>query len=100
MARSMAFATLAFSQLFQALNARSTESLFRVGLFSNKYMVLALLGSASLQLMVMLIPALRRVFGVVPLDVLHWDLVIGLSIAPVVVGEIQKLVLRTVRPAQ
>ncbi|NMB12254.1 MAG: calcium-translocating P-type ATPase, SERCA-type [Firmicutes bacterium] len=95
MARSMAFATLAFSQLFQALNARSTESLFRVGLFSNKYMVLALAGSASLQLMVMLIPALQRVFGVVPLDLVHWDLVIGLSIVPVVVGEIQKLMGRS-----
>lgn len=100
MARTMAFATLAFSQLFQALNARSSQSLFRVGLFSNKYIVLAFLGSAALQLTVMLVPSLRLVFGVVPMDSLHWDLVIGLSVVPVVVGEIQKLVGRAVKLAR
>mgnify|MGYP000897112854 CR=1 FL=1 len=91
MARTMAFATLAFSQLFQALNVRSTRSLFRIGIFSNKYMVLAFIGSAILQLMVMIIPALRSVFGVVQLDLVHWDLVIGLSVVPVLVGELHKL---------
>lgn len=96
-ARTMAFATLAFSQLFQALNARSTQSLFRVGLFSNRYIVFAFIGSAALQLMVMIIPALRQVFGVVPLELQSWDLVIGLSLVPVLVGEIQKLMARMIR---
>jgi Ca2+-transporting ATPase len=98
-ARTMAFATLAFSQLFQALNARSSQSLFRIGLFSNRYMVFALMGSAALQLMVMLIPALRQVFGVVLLRPLNWDLVIGLSLVPVLVGEIQKVMARMIRRA-
>ncbi len=100
MARTMAFATLAFSQLFHSQNARSGQSIFRIGLFSNKYLILAFLASASLQLVVLLIPAIQPIFGVVPLDILHWDLVIGLSIAPVVFGEAQKLLERSLRPTR
>ncbi len=96
-ARTMSFATLAFAQLFQALNARSSESLFRVGLFSNRYMIAAIATSASLQLLVMLVPFLQGVFEVTPLDAAHWDVVIGLALVPVVVGEIQKLVVKTSR---
>ncbi|NLA58400.1 MAG: calcium-translocating P-type ATPase, SERCA-type [Firmicutes bacterium] len=98
-ARTMSFATLAFAQLFQALNARSSESLFKVGLFSNKYMVMAIAGSISLQLLVMLVPFLQGVFEVNPLDLAHWEIVIGLALVPVIVGEIQKLVVKTLRPA-
>lgn len=97
MARTMAFATLAFAQLFQAMNARSTQSIFTIGLFSNKHLVLALAVSATLQLLVLLVPVLQPIFGVVPLDALHWDLVIGLSATPILFGEIQKLVERSIR---
>jgi Ca2+-transporting ATPase len=95
----MSFATLAFAQLFQALNARSSESLFKVGLFSNKYMVMAIAGSLSLQLLVMLVPFLQGVFEVTPLDLAHWEIVSGLALVPVIVGEIQKFAVRTSRPA-
>ena len=98
-ARTMSFATLAFAQLFQALNVRSSESLFRVGLFSNKYMVLAVAGSISLQLLVMLVPFLQGVFEVTPLGLAHWEVVIALALVPVIVGELQKLAVRISRPA-
>ena len=97
MARTMAFGTVAFSQLFHAFNARSEQSIFRIGLFSNRYLIMAFAASAALQLAVLLIPAVQPIFGVVPLDVLHWDLVIGLSIVPIVIGEAQKLVEGSIR---
>lgn len=94
MARTMAFATLAFSQLFQALNTRSEQSLFKIGLFSNRYMVYAFFASAALQLVVLFLPPLRSVFDVAPLDFIHWDVVIGLSILPIPFGEVYKLIER------
>lgn len=52
-AQSMTFATLAFAQLVHAFNNRSTrKSIFELGIFSNKYLVWATLGSIVLQILV------------------------------------------------
>ncbi|NLK09255.1 MAG: calcium-translocating P-type ATPase, SERCA-type [Firmicutes bacterium] len=91
MAHTMTFATVAFSQLFHGFNARSNESLFTVGLFSNKYLVLAFAVSSVLQLAVLIVPVLQPIFGVVPLDTFHWSTIMGLSVVPLVIGELHKL---------
>ncbi|OGF99333.1 hypothetical protein A2Y99_01720, partial [Candidatus Gottesmanbacteria bacterium RBG_13_37_7] len=52
-AQTMAFTSLAFSQLTHAYNNRSTRrSIFQLGILSNKYLVYATLVSVSLQLFV------------------------------------------------
>ncbi|ORX23453.1 ATPase [Thermoanaerobacterium sp. PSU-2] len=88
-ARTMAFAVLTFSQLSQAMNARSIKSVFKVGLFKNKYMVLALLVSIFLQLVVILTP-LNTIFDIKNINIYDWDVVIALSLLPLVIMEIVK----------
>ena len=94
-ARTMAFATMSLSQLFHGFNLRSTtRSLFRVGFTTNRYMVLAWTVSASLQLMVLVIPGLRFIFEAVPLTLSEWGYVGLLSVSPVIFGEILKILSR------
>lgn len=95
-ARTMAFATLAFSQLVHAFNVRSNHSLFKAGLLTNKLMLGAFAISALLQLSVLTVPVLREIFKVGVLNATQWLTVAGLSIAPLVLVELGKL-LRTRR---
>ena len=90
--QTMAFATLSFSQLWQSLNSRSNRlSLIKLGLFTNRYLILAIIISGSLQLGVMLIPAFQQIFKVASLNVFQWTIVILLSFSPIVYVEILKL---------
>jgi Ca2+-transporting ATPase len=88
---SMAFGTLSFTQLWQSLNSRSDKfSIFRLGVFSNRYLVLAILGSGILQLMVMLVPFLQSVFQVTALTFSQWLVVILISLTVIPYVELLK----------
>ncbi|MCP2240561.1 calcium-transporting P-type ATPase, PMR1-type [Thermoanaerobacterium thermosaccharolyticum] len=88
-ARTMAFAVLTFSQLSQAMNARSNKSIFKVGLFKNRYMVLALAVSIFLQLVVILTP-LNAIFDIKNINIYDWDIIVLLSLSPIIIMEIVK----------
>jgi len=92
-AHTMAFLTMALSQLVHSFNVRSlNQSLFKVGLLTNPGLVGAFLLSASLQLAVILIPALRGVFETAMLRSGDWLVVLGLSLFPVLFVEIHKMI--------
>lgn len=92
-ARTTAFATLAFSQLFHSYNTRSRDkSLFRIGFFGNKYLNLAFLASGLLQLMVVTVPFFQPLFDTTTLTASEVLEVVLLSISPLVVVELVKLV--------
>ena len=87
-ANTMSFATLTLCQLFHAFDVRSERtSLFRIGVFSNPAMNRAFLLGLLLQLSVLLLPPLQRIFSVVPLSGLEWAAVLTLSVLPVPVCE-------------
>lgn len=91
--RTMAFATLSLSQLFHVFNFRSVRnSIFERGLAVNKLLIGASIFSGLIQFAVMLVPAFRPIFRVVPLDFSHWLIVIVFAIATVPLVEIWKLV--------
>lgn len=88
---AMAFGTLSFSQLWHSLNIRSNRfSIFRQGIFSNHYLVWAIITSGLLQLAVMLIPFLQSVFQVVTLTPSQWVLLILISLTPIPYVEVLK----------
>ena len=90
-ANTMAFATLTLCQLFHAFDVRSEErSLFHIGVFSNPAMNKAFLVGLGMQLAVLCLPPLQRIFQTVPLNPLEWTVVLLLAIAPVVVCETGK----------
>ncbi len=90
----MAFMTLALCQLFHAFNLKSNHSLFAGGIFSNKSLILAFFAGIALQAAVYYIPFLASVFGIVKLETINLICVLALSVAPIPIMEIAKLVVR------
>ncbi len=87
LARTIAFNTLVFFQLFYVFACRSEfHTILELGLFTNPYLVLAVAVSAMLQLAANYVPFLNPVFHTVPLGIEHWALVLSISAAPLVAG--------------
>lgn len=91
-ARTMAFFTLSALELVHSFNIKSEESIFKVGFFSNLYLVGAVIIGFILQTIVILTPKIATIFDAVPLNKMQWLLVILISIAPLVLIEFQKAV--------
>lgn len=91
-AQTMAFTVLAFSELVHVFNLRSNkDSIFKVKFGTNKVLLGAIALSASLMLVVLLVPALHEIFKIASLSVAHIEEVILLSLTPLIVVEILKL---------
>jgi sarco/endoplasmic reticulum calcium-translocating P-type ATPase/plasma-membrane calcium-translocating P-type ATPase len=97
-AQTMTFAVLSMSQIAHAFNVRSEkQSLFKIGVFSNKYLVIAAIASVFLQVIVIFTPFLRSIFKVSLLTGTQWLLVALLSIMPIIIVEIVKLGFRWIK---
>ena len=95
-ARTMAFVTLAVSQLFHSFNLRhEKKSIFAIGLTSNMYLVYSLIGGILIQLIVIYVPLLAAAFKVSPLSLLDWAIVVGISLSVIVLNEIVKIFKRS-----
>ncbi len=93
--QSMAFVTLSASELVRAYTARSERaSLFRLGVFSNKYMQYAVAVSVVLLLAVVYVPFLQPIFRTVPLGTREWSLILPLLLVPSAAAEVTKAVIR------
>jgi Ca2+-transporting ATPase len=94
LAGTLAFVTLSSSELLRAYTARSERyPLLKIGLFSNRWMNLAVLSSLALLLMVVYVPFFNPIFATVPLSWAQWKLILPLIFLPAVVAEITKMVL-------
>ncbi len=88
--QTMAFITLSTTQIFQAYNMRSSHSLFKIGVFSNKYMVGASIVSFFLIGIILFIPSLASIFGLVHLPFNYYLISLLLAFSPILVMEIIK----------
>jgi Ca2+-transporting ATPase len=94
-ARTMAFMVLVICQLFFSLAVRSSsKSIFQVGIFSNKYLVGAIVLGVLLQLIVIGIPVMQRAFHLQMLDLKGWIIAISLGLVPLLVTEMVKIFIR------
>jgi ATPase, P-type (transporting), HAD superfamily, subfamily IC len=94
-AETMAFVVLAVSQLFYSLAMRHPQqSIFRIGLFSNKYLTGAIVLGMALQFAVISIPVLSGAFHVQMLSLWDWGIVIAFSLVPLIVNECIKIGIR------
>jgi Ca2+-transporting ATPase len=90
-ARTVAFTTLVAFQWFQALNARSQfQSLFSIGLFSNRWLLVGLGTAIGLHVLVVQTPVGQRFFGAEPLVILDWLRILLVSCSIWVADEILK----------
>ena len=94
-AETMAFVTLSLCELFRAYTVRSERaSIFRIGMFSNRYMQYAVGLSIGLLLLVVNVPFLQPIFNTHFLRLNEWMIVVGLALIPAVSEEITKFFLR------
>jgi Ca2+-transporting ATPase len=76
-ARTITFCTLVTFEWFRSFNARSDEyTVFKLGLFKNRWLVLSVSAAVLLQLAVIYLPPLQTVFQTVPLAVERWGVII------------------------
>ena len=92
-ARTVAFATLICAELFRAFAARSERiSVFKLGIFSNKMMNIAVALSLVMLVAVIYIPGINGIFNNVAINPLAWLVILPLAILPFAVSEISKLI--------
>lgn len=90
--QTMAFTSLVFAQLMHVRNLHSNKkSAFRISPMKNKPLIGAIVVSAALMLMVLLVTPVRESFRLSVMDGNHWWLVVGMSAIPIFVVEIFKL---------
>ena len=94
-ARTMAFMVLVMCQLFYSLAMRnSSKSIFQIGIFTNKYLIGAIVVGVLLQLIIIGIPAMQRAFHLQMLDLQGWIIAILLGLVPLFFNEILKILIR------
>ena len=90
--QTMAFVTLALSELVHVFNIRNNKkSIFKTKVFNNSKLIWAVLGSAALMFIILAIPALRSIFSIPLLPVGNIIELVCLIFAPLLIVEIFKL---------
>ncbi len=90
--QTMAFSVLALSELVHVFNIRNNkDSIFKSNPFNNSKLILAIIVSASLMLVVLLVPSLHSLFGITKLPIDKLEETILLVIMPIIIVEIFKL---------
>ena len=88
--RTMAFMAIGLLELIHSFNAKSEKSLFKTGIFDNKYLVGSLILGIFVQTVVILIPQIAEIFELTSLNSIQWIITIGISLLPIPVIELQK----------
>ena len=91
LASTMAFATLTLARLFHGFSCREKKSLFRLGLWSNKYSVFAFFAGVALLALVLFVPYLHKVFLIAEMSAANIGFIAGLALMPTVVIQIWKV---------
>jgi Ca2+-transporting ATPase len=96
--QTMAFTVLCFSQMGHVMAIRSREkSLFSIGVFSNRPLIIALLITVSLQMAIVYIPFFNSVFKTTPLTLKELALTIAVSSVVFWAVELEKFIKRRVK---
>ena len=90
--QTMAFVTLALSELVHVFNVRDNKnSIFKTGIFNNMKLIGAIIISALLVFVILAIPQLRTIFSIPVLPTQNIVELICLILAPIAIVEIFKL---------
>lgn len=88
--RTMAFVSLGILELVHSFNIRSEGSIFNMNICENKYLIGAFLLGTLLQVSVVIIPSVAKVFELIPLTTTQWLYTTVISLLPIIIMEIQK----------
>lgn len=93
--QTMTFTVLCFSQMGHVMAIRSNrESLFKIGVFSNKPMLFALLITFALQFMIIYVPFFNVIFKTQPLTLQELGITVAVSVIVFLAVELEKWIKR------
>ena len=90
--RTMAFIALGMLELVHSFNIKSEQSIFKIGILENKYLIGSFILGTIVQTIVVIIPQLAEIFKLVPLNQTQWLITIAISLLPIPIMELQKRV--------
>lgn len=94
-AQTMTLITMAMYQWFNAWNCRSSSKLFvTIGLFSNRWLIFATGFVLLLQMAVVYVPFLQKLFNTTSLTVNDWLLVLSVTAPILIIEEMRKFIVR------
>jgi Ca2+-transporting ATPase len=94
-AGTMGFTTFVLFQFFNILNTRDdTRSAFSRYTFTNRWLWYSLIGVLVLQVLVVQVPFLERIFDTEPLSLTQWGICIAVASSILWLEEIRKAVVR------
>jgi Ca2+-transporting ATPase len=89
-ARTLAFTTLVIYEMFNVINCRSLRySMFKIGIFSNRKLIYAIMVSVAMQLIVIYVPAIQIGFRTVALGILDWVIVIAVASTALIITQLK-----------
>ena len=88
--RTMAFVALGALELVHSFNIKSDESIFKVGIFENKFLIGSFILGIFVQTIVVLVPTFANIFNLVTLNNTQWLIVAVISLLPIPIMELQK----------
>ena len=90
--RTMAFVSIGILELVHSFNIKSEQSLFKVGILENKFLIGSFILGVFVQTIVVIVPELANIFKLVPLNQVQWIITLIISILPIPIMEVQKKV--------
>lgn len=94
---SMSFVTICLARLWHGFNMRGQLSIFKLGLFKNKYSIGAFVIGIVLVSCVVFIPGLNSLFNVVNLNGMQLLIIFGCSLLPTICIQIFRLIKEAVK---
>lgn len=88
--QSMSFLILGWSSILHVFTVRSRKSIFHYRMKENMPMVYSSIAMIIVFGFIVLIPWFGNIFGIKPIGLIHWIIVVGLSVLPIIVAEIGK----------
>ena len=88
--RTMAFVALGVLELVHSFNIKSEQSILKVGILENKFLIGSFVLGTFIQTIVVLVPSLANIFKLVPLNQTQWLITSIISFLPIPIMEAQK----------
>ena len=90
-ASTLSLSVLVFIEMLNALNALSEDnSLLVIPPWVNPFLILAILASIACHVFIVYVPVMNQIFGILPLSLYEWQLVVGFSIPVILIDEVLK----------
>ena len=89
---AMAFSTLCISRLFHGFNCRSDKSIFKVGLTSNRFSLLAFLAGIILLVLAVFVPGVSGLFSAQLMNIGYFGISLAIGFVPTLIIQLVRII--------